>query len=221
MGASWWASDLWSISPVLLVSWVVWVIGSIILHELSHGWAAIRCGDDTPIVTGHMTWNPRVHMGDMALVVFAVIGITWGAMPVNPHRFKGRYDDALVSAAGPAMNLSLALIASVATAIWLRIGAGLPIDDHVHQNVYIFLRTGAALNIFLMLFNLVPVPPLDGSRILSSVSPAFARLEHSEHGPMIALVAFVGLFFFGADYLFGAAFSTADFVIDLTMIVLP
>ena len=58
----WWVAELLRDSPMLLASWVVWVIGSIVLHELAHGWAAIRQGDDTPRALGHMTWNPIVHM---------------------------------------------------------------------------------------------------------------------------------------------------------------
>ena len=79
----WWVTDALSVSPVLLISWVVWVIGSIVLHELAHGWAAISRGDRTPIERGHMTWNPLIHMGGMSLLVFAVVGIAWGMMPVN------------------------------------------------------------------------------------------------------------------------------------------
>ncbi|HBS28903.1 MAG TPA: site-2 protease family protein, partial [Phycisphaerales bacterium] len=55
---TWWIAALLQSNPALLVSWVVWVIGSIVLHELAHGWAAIAQGDRTPIETGHMTWNP-------------------------------------------------------------------------------------------------------------------------------------------------------------------
>ena len=72
-----------------------------------------------------------------------------------------------------------------------------------------------------MLFNLLPIPPLDGSHILRSFSPAFGRLEQSEHGSKIALGAFVIVFFFGAEYLFGIAFSTATVAIDQIHAFLP
>src|SRR5262249_8984123 len=113
MGFNWWVAEIWNQSPVLLVSWIVWVIGSIVLHELAHGWAALWCGDRTPIETGHMTWNPLVHMGQMSLLMFALVGIAWGQMPVDPSRFRGRYDDAKVALAGPLMNLALAITALV------------------------------------------------------------------------------------------------------------
>src|SRR6056297_3003392 len=96
----WWISDLLSNQSingqVWVVSWAVWVILSICLHELAHGWTAIRLGDDTPVVTGHMTWNPIVHMGAFSLFVFAFIGIAWGQMPINPSKLRGRYAESVV-----------------------------------------------------------------------------------------------------------------------------
>ena len=87
----WWMSDMWQNGQsVELVSWVWWVIFSICLHELGHGVAAIWEGDDTPIRTGHMTWNPLVHMGGMSLLIFALVGFAWGLMPVNPGNFRHR-----------------------------------------------------------------------------------------------------------------------------------
>src|SRR5687768_7769180 len=84
MGGSWWVTEaLAAGGPVYVYSWVVIVVGSIVLHELGHGWMAIRLGDRTPLETGHMTWNPVVHMGMYSLVVFALIGIAWGMMPVD------------------------------------------------------------------------------------------------------------------------------------------
>ena len=88
---------------------VVTVIISIVLHELAHGWAAIWQGDDTPKMAGHMTADPMVHMGGMSLLMLALVGMAFGAMPVNPRNFRSRFGDALVSAAGPAMNFLLAL----------------------------------------------------------------------------------------------------------------
>jgi Zn-dependent protease len=199
----WWVAREWEESPVSLVSWVVWVIGSIVLHELAHGWAAIRAGDRTPIDSGHMTWNPLVHMGQTSLIMFALVGIAWGAMPVDPSRFRGRYDDAKVAFAGPAMNLVLfgiAILAAVGAFIFEpRLG------DPLGHNVFVFCITGAYLNLALMFLNLLPVPPLDGSRILGSFVPGFNRFWTGEQAPIIGLVAFIAVFFFGGRYVFGAA----------------
>ena len=99
---SWWVHEEFRAGGLVAVlSWAFWVIFSITLHELGHGWAAIRQGDDTPRRFGRMTLNPLVHMGVPSLVMFALIGIAWGAMPVEPSRFRwGRRGRVLVSAAG-------------------------------------------------------------------------------------------------------------------------
>jgi Zn-dependent protease len=218
MGGDWWFSSAWQASPVLAVGWVVWVIGSIVLHELAHGSAAIRLGDDTPIRSGHMTWNPLVHMGHMSLILFAIAGIAWGMMPVDPSRLRGRYGDAIVSVAGPAMNLLLLVVALIAYVLWVGIGGGFWTSWHAQQplldNVQIFLRVGIALNLALALFNLLPVPPLDGFRILSSLSPAFGRLWHGEQGQVVGLIAFALVFLVGGRYIFDFAFGAASDLID-------
>jgi Zn-dependent protease len=220
----WWVAEAWEISPVFLVSWIVWVIGSIILHELGHGWAAIRCGDRTPIETGHMTWNPLIHMGPTSLVMFAVFGFTWGMMPVNPNRFRGRHDDAVVAAAGPAMNLGLGVTCVVLHAAWIG-GAGgywfgVSAPDRVFDAVGVFLRVGVFINVMGVLFNLIPVPPLDGSRILASVFPPFRAFLSHEHGRMIALVAFGLLFFVGADPIWGVVFDIGHAAMDAAIQVM-
>jgi len=151
-----------------VAAWVFWVLFSISLHELAHGWAALWQGDQTPRELGHMTWNPWVHMGPWSLGMFALIGIAWGLMPVQPARFRwGRRGWVLVAAAGPAMNVLLALIALSLLAVLLRFGS---IEGEFGQRLVMFLYTGGWLNIILAGLNLLPVPPLDGSRILSGLS---------------------------------------------------
>ena len=211
----WWVTDVLSQpdGQVLLGSWVVWVIGSIVLHELAHGWAAIWCGDRTPIEMGHMTWNPLVHMGPVSLIMFALVGIAWGAMPVSPSRFRRRYDDALVSLAGPAMNVLLALIAGIVGGLWYVVGARIAADN-VQDNVRIFLWIGTSLNIALALFNLVPVPPLDGSKIAARFFPAYERFIHSEQGAVASMIGFALLFFFSGGVLFRTAQVAGHFVTD-------
>lgn len=224
----WWIGRLLEApnGHVLLASWVVWVIGSIVLHELAHGWTAIRCGDDTPIRTGHMTLNPVVHMGVPSLIMFALIGIAWGMMPVNPSRFRGRYDDALVSVAGPAMNLLLAGLALAAWVLWVGLAGGhwigSGVSEPLYGNVQSFLHTGVMLNIVLCIFNLLPVPPLDGSRILASFSDGFRRMWQTEQAQFFALIAFVGLFIFAGPKIFEFAnAATNEAISALGGIVVP
>lgn len=221
---NWWVAELWhsgSSGPVLVVSWVVWVLGSIVLHELGHGWAAIRLGDDTPRETGQMTWNPLVHMGGFSLLMFALIGIAWGAMPVDPSRMRGRHADALVALAGPLVNLVLAVVALLAWAVWVAFLAGRIGNQNLADNLTMFLHVGAWLNIVLMLFNLVPVIPLDGGRIVAHYSAWYRNtFVHNEHGRWAALGLFLLLFYFGAGIIFGVAGAVVYAVEDAVLAVL-
>ncbi len=207
----WWVADLFHSNPALLVSQVFWVIFSICLHELGHGWAAIRQGDSTPIHTGHMTWNPLVHMGPTSLIVFAITGLAWGAMPVDPTRFRDRYGDALVSFAGPAVNLVLTGLCIVALALWEKYAVNL--DAGLRDNFRVFFAAGGMLNIALFLLNMMPVPPLDGSKILGNFAPAYRRLIEQPNAGLVGLVLLVlamntfgrRVFDFGARVVMGAS----------------
>lgn len=194
---NWWFSDAWEVDRVLALSWVLWVIVSITLHELGHGLAAIRCGDDTPIALRRMTFNPFVHIPGMAWLMFAVFGFTWGLMPVNPSNFRGRYDDAKVAAAGPAVNFVLFLICAVVTAVWQAKATG-HVQDPIFSNVRTFFYVGTFANLMGLVFNLIPIPPLDGSRILSNFSSDYRRLWEGPNAAVIGMVAFAVLFFWGS-----------------------
>ena len=192
---NWWVASAWEVAPAYLVSWVFWVIFSITLHELGHGWAALRQGDDTPRTMGHMTWNPVVHMGQMSLIVFAVVGIAWGAMPVNPSRFRSRHGEAIVAAAGPATNLALAIGCIVLGGVWVWLAARMGMPANFERNLMLFFFAGAMLNILLCVFNLFPAPPLDGSRILAHYYRPYRAVFTSENGMWIGLGLFLLLWF--------------------------
>jgi Zn-dependent protease len=200
---TWWVHDLWmSGRGIELVSWIFWVIASITLHELAHGWAAIWEGDDTPRVTGHMTANPVVHMGVPSIIVFLIIGIAWGMMPVNPYRFRhGKWGRILVSFAGPAMNLLIAFV--VLTIL------GFIVDPNAEQtHVEIFLLTGGFLNLILFALNMLPVPPLDGSNILANLSTTVGGWYRHPQAQMAGLLLFFALMW---SNMFGAAFMWAQY----------
>ncbi len=210
MLGSWWVANVLDMpnGKVVLVSWVVLVIGSIILHELAHGWAAISRGDRTPIELGHMTWNPMVHMGQTSLILFLVFGIAFGAMPVNPSRMRGKYAGAYVAAAGPAMNLLLAIACMIFGGLVLAFEK--QIGEPLAGNSLRFFSLGVMLNVVLMLFNLLPIPPLDGSRILADFSPGYAKLWMSENAQWVAMGLFLLVFFFAGDYIIPLGFNAAD-----------
>lgn len=211
----WWVADVLGGNNglVVFVSWVVVVIGSIVLHELAHGWAAISRGDRTPIETGHMTWNPVVHMGPYSLLLFVFLGIAFGFMPVNPSRMRGRYAEAFVAAAGPAMNVALAVVCIILAGLIDGLATGM--QEPLRTNLYQFFFMGAWLNILLCLFNLLPFPPLDGSRILGNFFPSYANLWYTENGRWVALGIFLLVFFFAFDYIVPAAQHVSVWGVDL------
>ena len=164
-----------STNPQFYFAVIIVVVISICLHELAHGFAAIALGDRTPEETGHITMNPLVHMGGFSLVMLAVAGISWGAMPVDPSRLRGRYGDAIVSIAGPLTNLALAAIGLLAIALWAHFGT-IDTTNHMVRNGLLLLYVLALFNLVLFGLNLIPVPPLDGSRVLADFVPAYRRL---------------------------------------------
>ena len=207
-------SNLFSPDPAdrfYFLAVVLVVVISIVLHELAHGWAALRLGDPTPQVQGRMTGNPLVHMGPFSLVALAIAGIAWGQMPIDPSQLRGRYGEAIVSAAGPAMNLLLALgcmlILGVLLGLWglgsvpaaalnfggstITTAAGL---SALQGNLLQLLAIGATYNLLLMFFNLLPAPPLDGSHILANFSRPYARWvgDPKHHGTFMLI--FIGAF---------------------------
>ncbi len=190
--SAWWVHREWEdFGPVFVFAHVFWVIMAIVLHELAHGYAAIWQGDDTPRRLDRMTLNPLVHMGPASLLVFAVIGMAWGVMPVNPSNFRWRrYGRIVVAAAGPAMNVLLALLALVAGGLVARFAAG---DSQTVENLIVFLFVGMAFNIQLAIFNLLPIPPLDGSAILGTLWRRFG--EWCQH-PYAAFAGLAGLLIF-------------------------
>ena len=178
---------------------VVTVVISIVLHELAHGWAAIWQGDDTPRLQGHMTADPMVHMGGMSLLMLVLVGFAFGAMPVNPQNFRSKYGDALVAAAGPAMNFLLALVSLTALGLWLRLGE--PATEGIAENCQLFLTVFGFFNIVLGVFNLLPVPPLDGSAVLGNFVPAYRRWIDSLGNPMfLFFILFIALMYAPFEY---------------------
>ena len=196
MTSGWWIADLWQQGEVVqLASWIFWVIVSISLHELGHGWAALWEGDDTPRRLGHMTINPLVHMGSTGIIAFLLIGFAWGLMPVTPSNFRHRrWGDAIVAVAGPAVNLVLAVILLTAAGLISGLVLGSETPPAWGARAFEFCYTGGWLNLVLMALNLLPIPPLDGSRILASFSNGYARLLLHPNASMFGLAFFVIVF---------------------------
>ena len=156
---------------------IIILIFSIVIHEVSHGTMANYLGDPTAKYAGRLTLNPISHLdpiGSVILPIFLIImakimggGIIFGwakPVPINPYNFRDqKYGSAKVALAGPASNLALALVFGLA----LRF---LPILD-IHPGLVLMFSYIVWINILLAVFNLLPIPPLDGSHILFTFLP--------------------------------------------------
>lgn len=193
-------------NPQYYFAVIISVVISIVLHELAHGWAAISRGDRTPIELGHITLNPLVHMGGFAMAALFLVGISWGMMPVNPSRMKGKYAGAFVAFAGPLMNLGLAGLGMLLIAVIMRL-IGQPADGTPMDNLVYLLTVFAVMNLVLFMFNLIPIPPLDGSRILADLVPAYRNFLSSPAAGGVMMAGFFFVFLVAGRVIFPAAFN--------------
>ena len=180
--------------PAVYATVVATVVVSITFHEMAHGYVAGRLGDDTPYASGHMTWNPLVHMGPFSLAACFLAGIAWGQMPVDHTRLRGRYAESYVALAGPAVNLAFAVLAFVGLGLFLRSGV-LGGDDPRGERVAMILGVIGSINGLLFVFNLVPVPPLDGSAVLANLNRGYARWAGDPSNNGVRMLLFIAAFF--------------------------
>lgn len=174
---------------------VLLVMFSAIVHEVAHGWAALRCGDATAKEAGRLTLDPRAHLDGFGSVLLPLVMALIGGpvfafakpVPYNPYRLRHpRRDELIVALAGPASNLLQALLGTLVLRLaWdpimgAAISGGLPLE--VVSLLIDVLTTYVSVNLVLCFFNLIPLPPLDGSKVVlffltGEARAAYYRLE--------------------------------------------
>ncbi len=160
------------------------ILMAIIFHEYAHGKVAYMLGDPTPKYQKRLTLNPLNHLDPLGTLMFLLVGFGWAKpVQVNPFHFQGdrRKGMMLVSLAGPLMNLVLAYLGAV----------GLRLIGPLNLYLFSFFRALVIYNVVLAVFNLIPVPPLDGSKILTGLlPPGKAHIIYSleRYGPIILLL---------------------------------
>jgi Zn-dependent protease len=171
---------------------IVILIMSVVVHEVSHGYAASLLGDETARYQGRLTLNPAKHLDPVGS--FLVPGLSyllggfiigWAKpVPYNPHNLRpGRWSEALVALAGPASNLAIATIFGLLLRFSLDLGLG--------RGFFEIMTVIVFINLVLAIFNLVPIPPLDGSKVLYAFFPAkFRQLRDffERYGFMLVLL---------------------------------
>ncbi|MBC8317968.1 MAG: site-2 protease family protein [Desulfobulbaceae bacterium] len=152
------------------------------IHEYSHGYVASRLGDPTAKNMGRLTLNPLKHLDPLGVLAFIIMKIGWAKpVPVDPRYFKNPMKDMLwVALAGPTANLITAIASSLAAQILAATATFIP--KVILLPLFQMIAASIWINIILAIFNLVPIPPLDGSKVLMGLLPprhaaSFARLE--------------------------------------------
>ncbi|MCR9256087.1 MAG: site-2 protease family protein [Alphaproteobacteria bacterium] len=199
--------------------WALPVLIAITFHEAAHGWVAWRLGDDTAYRRGRVTFNPIPHVDPMGTIVVPGLLFLLSApflfgyakpVPVNVSRLRNpRWGMVLVAAAGPAMNFLIAFVSAL-----LFHAIVLVPDPEMAEWIAVNLRNMILLNLVLAVFNLLPIPPLDGGRIMVGILPFSLawRLQKLERAGLIIVIAVLFLIPFAAGEL-GFSFSPARVLI--------
>ncbi|PKM13136.1 MAG: site-2 protease family protein [Gammaproteobacteria bacterium HGW-Gammaproteobacteria-3] len=167
-----------------VVVWIMPVIFAITVHEVAHGWVAKKYGDKTAWMLGRLTLNPLKHIDPVGTLILPGILLLSGTgfifgwakpVPVDDRNFKNpRHDMALVALAGPIANLAMA----VAWALLARVGVMLNVEAVSMPLIYSGIA-GISINLVLALINLLPIPPLDGSRVLAGLLPGRLAFQYN------------------------------------------
>jgi Zn-dependent protease len=199
--------DVADFASKLIIYMVVWLF-AVSAHEAAHAWMSLKHGDDTAYLLGRVTLNPVPHIDPIGTLLLPIIGflvsyggatnfplIAWGKpTPVNPLRWRNKdLANVMVSLAGIAVNLLIAIVVTIILRVAIAYGAFTPenIQTGITAPIFTLLFSTILLNVGLAIFNLLPFPPLDGSRALQSIlpksfEPIFDLLE--TYGFLILLV---------------------------------
>jgi Zn-dependent protease len=206
------------LNVVVIFFEIVVLILAFSVHECAHAWTAMRLGDPTAMMLGRVTLNPLKHLDPIGSVLFPLISLVYGGFlvgwakptPVTGRNFKNyRRDDILVTLAGPASNLLSATIALILLIVIkhmlpagdLAIGAAMDIAGHVPGvateglptlfPIALFLYFAISINLLLFVFNLIPLPPLDGSHILRHFLPYKVAQVYDRMGMFSLIILFL------------------------------
>jgi len=164
-----------NLDPATLITRLFVLVVAFTIHEFSHAWVATRYGDNTPRLNGRLTLNPLAHLDPIGSLVLLTAGFGWAKpVPINPYVLTRRSSAAVmwVSLAGPTSNLAMAVIAAIPFMLGLvAIGEAFIPSQSILPTMPQFLYEFVYINLVLFLFNLIPIAPLDGEKILSYFMP--------------------------------------------------
>ncbi len=169
----------------------------VVFHEISHGYVSYRLGDETAKTQGRLSLNPLRHIDPFGLIMLIVVGFGWARpVSVNMYNFRNpKRDMAITALAGPLSNILLA----IALLILDRVLLSFFVMGAAGFTVHTFITTTAQISVYLGVFNLIPIPPLDGSKVLFSILPnsLYMQLMRFERYGMLLLMLLLFSGFFG------------------------
>ena len=177
------------------------ILIAITFHEFAHAYAADKLGDDTPRSQGRLTLNPLGHLDPIGTVMLLFARVGWGKpVEVNPRNYDRRFSmdkaDSIVSIAGPLMNFFLAIVLTMVYCLIYKVAGITFLHSQIGTIIMIMINIAISINIGLGVFNLIPLPPLDGSKVIKPFL-SFNAKEWFESNEKIFEMIFVALWIFG------------------------
>ncbi len=186
------------------------------VHEYAHAFVADKLGDKTARLSGRLTLNPMAHIDILGAIMILFVGFGYAKpVPVNPRNFKNpKKGMALTALAGPFSNILMAVVFMFLSNVLSLFGSSLFV-----QAFYVFFSFAASINIGLAVFNLIPIPPLDGSRVLELLIPDKYYYKFAQYERYIVIVIF-GLIIFGVldaplAFLQNHLYSALNYIVSL------
>jgi len=171
------------------------VLVAITFHEFAHAYAATKLGDDTPSLEKRLNLNPLSHIDPVGFVLLLFVGFGWGKpVAINPRNFDRKYSqeagEAIVAAAGPIMNFILAIVLTIIYCLLYKFAGAFILSD-VGGIITLMIHYAIIMNLGLGIFNLIPLPPLDGSKVLVKFLSYNAKNWLYEHEQIFYIIFLV------------------------------
>jgi Zn-dependent protease len=213
-------SDLFN-NPFYFFVWIIALLAAITIHEFAHAITADRLGDPTPRLQGRITLNPLAHLDPLGTLMMLLIRLGWGKpVPVDPYNLRNpRRDMAIISVAGAVANLLLAAMLSILLRIFILGG----FTGFVPSFLEVIIRPVVIMNVFLAVFNLVPIHPLDGGKVLIGILPEELAKQWDkflqQYGTFLLIILIFP--FFGGSLISNLIFPIANTIISILLPGIP